>query len=111
MSAPGLIKVTGLWRKTSQNGNDYFVGRLAGCKVLIFENRDRGEDEAEPTHHLFFSDASHRQAADSQPVPPAARRSVPRRRAYSNRGTVGAPASPGLMADDPVDDLYRFDEP
>ncbi|MCP5364939.1 MAG: hypothetical protein H6905_06910 [Hyphomicrobiales bacterium] len=51
-----LINATGLWRKTSAQGREYFVGRLGGMKVLIFENRDCHGD-TDPTHQMFFAEA------------------------------------------------------
>ena len=51
-----LLKAAKLWRKTSKNGNDYFVGRLGGVKVLVMENRDH-QSENDPTHFLFFAEA------------------------------------------------------
>ena len=35
---------TGLWRKTSAKGNEFFVGRRGGVKVLVLENRDKQSD-------------------------------------------------------------------
>lgn len=69
-SAP-MLKAAGLWRKTSAKGNDYFIGRLGGCRILIFENRDR-KDDADPSHHLFFADApaKPKPAATAEPKEP-----------------------------------------
>jgi hypothetical protein len=87
--ASAMIKVAGLWRHTSAKGSEYLVGRMAGAKILIYENRDRkGEDE--PTHHLFFA----------EPTPPAASTSPaphPKRR--------GLPQRPGSGRDLPSDDI------
>jgi hypothetical protein len=58
-----MLKVTGLWERTSANGNRYLSGRIAGAKVLILENRDRQSDQ-DPTHTLFFTEAGERPAGD-----------------------------------------------
>jgi hypothetical protein len=52
-----MLKTAGLWAKTSVKGGQYLTGRLGGVKVL--ENRDRQGDE--PSHHLFFIEATPRQ--------------------------------------------------
>lgn len=31
------LKAAGLWQKTSAAGNTYFVGRLGGVRILIFD--------------------------------------------------------------------------
>jgi hypothetical protein len=97
-----MIKVTGLWRHTSAEGSEYLVGRMAGAKVLIFENRDRkGEDE--PTHHLFFA----------EPTPPAASTSPashPKRRAASIRSRQRPGFGRDLASDD-IGDLWHEEMP
>jgi hypothetical protein len=99
MSGATMLKAAGLWRKTSAKGNDYWVGRLGGVKILILENRDR-DAENEPSHHLFFVDGESARAAPNTP-----QRQPPRRRpAYhpaQRRVETDAP-----MPNDPVDDLW-----
>lgn len=53
------ITLARLWKKTSAKGNEYFVGRLGGAKVLIMENRDRQGDD-DPTHLLMLAEAENR---------------------------------------------------
>jgi hypothetical protein len=97
-----MIKITGLWRHTSAKGTEYFVGRMAGAKVLIFENRDR-KGEGDPTHHLFFA----------EPTPPAAstspashtKRPAARRRPGLYAAQQRSGSSPVLPADE-VSDLF-----
>ena len=107
-SAP-MLRAAGLWRKTSAAENEYFAGRLGGVKIVILVNRDRGEDESQPTHYLFFVDGEKRpegqRAAASGPARPRAPH--PSRRA--GRG----PVRPGSVAmpDDDVDGLWRRGEP
>jgi hypothetical protein len=55
-----LIKAAGLWAKSSVKGGQYLTGRLGGMKVLILENRDRQNDD-DPSHHLFVTEAPDRQ--------------------------------------------------
>jgi hypothetical protein len=54
-----MLKVTGLWAKSSVKGGQYLTGRLGGLKVLVMENRDRQTDD-DPSHHLFFVEAPDR---------------------------------------------------
>jgi hypothetical protein len=62
-----MMKVTGLWAKTSVKGGQYLTGRLGGVKVLVMENRDRQSDD-DPSHHLFFAEApDRRQGAQERP--------------------------------------------
>ncbi|HEU0156797.1 MAG TPA: hypothetical protein VFQ82_12055 [Stellaceae bacterium] len=44
MTGAPMLRAAGLWRKTSAAGNEYFVSRLGGVKIVILSNRDRGED-------------------------------------------------------------------
>jgi hypothetical protein len=93
-----MIKVTGLWRHTSQKGSDYLVGRLAGAKVLIFENRDRKGDD-EPSHHMYFAEPTPQAAATS----PASRPKRPAAR--GRRALYAAPQRLGSGPDLPDDDV------
>jgi hypothetical protein len=62
-----MLKVTGLWAKSSVKGGQYLTGRLGGVKMLILENRDRQSDD-DPSHHLFFVEAAdRRQGATERP--------------------------------------------
>jgi hypothetical protein len=52
-----LIKATGLWkRESARNGRSYMMGRMAGLRVLIFENAERKSDE-DPSHWLMIGEA------------------------------------------------------
>lgn len=64
-----MLKAAGLWRKTSAKGNEYFVGRLGGVKVLVLENRDK-QSEGDPTHNLFFAEAPAKDGARAANGPP-----------------------------------------
>ena len=64
-----MLKAAGLWRRTSAKGNEYFVGRLGGVKVLVLENHDKQSD-ADPTHNLFFAEATAKDSAKATDVPP-----------------------------------------
>ncbi len=67
-SSGSLLKATGLWRRTSAKGNEYFAGRLGGVKVVILENRDRTSD-SDPTNVPYFADGqgAPKTAADARP--------------------------------------------
>jgi hypothetical protein len=113
MTAPPgpMIRAAGLWRKTSNAGNEYFVGRLGGAKVVILANRDRGDDEKQPTHYLFFAEASERpqnapRSEGRSDRTPAAPRNAHARRSGQPRdvGPVRPDSVP--MPDDPMSDLW-----
>jgi len=36
-----MVKLAGLYEKTSQQGNKYFIGRLNGARLLMFANTDK----------------------------------------------------------------------
>jgi hypothetical protein len=60
-----MLKLTGLWRNTSQNGNEYFSGTLGVSKILIFPNQYRKGDSS-PTHWLYLAQREDdRQSADT----------------------------------------------
>jgi hypothetical protein len=62
-----MLKVTGLWQKTSVKGGQYLTGRWGGLKILIMENRDRKSDD-DPSHNLLFTEApDRRQGAGERP--------------------------------------------
>jgi hypothetical protein len=68
MTDAPLLRAAGLWRKTSKNGRDYYVGALGGVKVLILENTDRDRGENDPTHYLLlFGERQQRQPASDCP--------------------------------------------
>jgi hypothetical protein len=98
------LKACGLWEKTSGAGNRYWVGRLGGVRVLIFENRDRKGDN-DPTHVLYFADGEKRgdpSARSSAPAP--ARSSAPVRRQHRSRKRAAADAlyTPDPTLNDPL---------
>lgn len=42
MSESGLVRVAGLWKRTSKgSGQNYFAGRLGPFELLVFENEER----------------------------------------------------------------------
>lgn len=101
MTTAPMIKVCGLWEKTSARGSRYLIGRIAGAKVLILENQDR-EGEDAPSHQLFFVDgakpveATHKGGA-----------SVQRRQRQAPRFHPPVRPDSVPMVADSVDDLYR----
>jgi hypothetical protein len=104
MSAPSapMLKAAKLWEKTSAKGNTYFVGRLGGVRILILENRGRG-NEGEADWHLFFIDGEKRESAEASGTP---QRSFARR-PYPAKRQARPPVRPDSVAlpDDPVDDI------
>jgi hypothetical protein len=87
-----LLKAAGLWRKKSASGNEYFVGRLGGVRIVILQNRDAARD-SEPDFHLFFAER---------------REDAPQPRAPSRRRSYGVPRAEAALPlpDDRVDDLW-----
>jgi hypothetical protein len=103
MSGATMLRAAGLWRKTSAKGNDYWVGRLGGVKILVLENRARS-GENEPSHNLYFVEAESTRAAPNTP-----QRQTPRRQTtYPAQRRVETDAP---MPRDPVDDLWPGGEP
>ena len=47
-----MVKIAGLYEKTSQMGNRYFIGRPNGARLLTFANTDKKE-ESDPDWLLF----------------------------------------------------------
>jgi hypothetical protein len=76
-----MLKVAGLWQKSSVKGGQYLTGRLGGVKVLILENRERKSDD-DPSHSLFFVEAGDRRQDGQQ-------------RAQERFGGAGATRNPG----------------
>ena len=51
-----MIKIAGLWAKTSKKGNRYMAGRInAGSKVLLLKN-ERRQGDNDPEWLLFITD-------------------------------------------------------
>jgi hypothetical protein len=48
----GMVKLAGLVERTSKHGTRYLVGFMGEAKVIVCENRDRGEGDA--THCIFL---------------------------------------------------------
>lgn len=76
-SFASMLKAAGVWQKVSAKGNTYFVGRLGGVRILIFENRDRS-GENDPTHFLYFADGE-KPRAEGSSVRTADQANSPRR--------------------------------
>lgn len=64
-----MLQLCRMYETESANGNRYFRGRLNGCRVLLF--RDRQAD-AENQWTLFLQEAPAEQ--QSEPAQPAARK-------------------------------------
>jgi len=52
-----MVKLAGVYEKTSQKGNKYFVGRLNGARLLMFANTDK-KDEKDPDWLLYVQERS-----------------------------------------------------
>jgi hypothetical protein len=105
MTGAPMLKATGLWRRTSAKGADYFAGRLGQVKIVILENWDR-QAETDPTHWLYFAEptaaaSSSAQSRNGARTPRAARRSP-----YSKLHQPAGPVASAPMPDDPLADLW-----
>ena len=104
-----MLKAAPLWAKSSVKGGQYLTGRLGGVKVLILENRDRQSDD-EPSHQLFFVEASDRRQGGQDIGQRDAGERDPRHVAdqgdaavdvHRNRGSVRAERQFGARTADP----------
>ncbi len=50
-----MVKLAGLYEKTSAKGNKYFIGRLNGARLLMFANMDK---KGEPDWYLYVQERS-----------------------------------------------------
>ena len=86
-----LIKAAKLWARVSaRTGATYLTGRWGGCRVLVFENLERGS-EAEPSHFLVLGEAGEWPHPDRAAVPAAG--------AEPATGRPEPPAVPAVAAD------------
>jgi hypothetical protein len=92
-----LLRAAALWEKTSQQGRRYFVGRLGGVKLVIFEKRDR-QSEDDPTHELFFAPAPERPRGDrgGQPRQASPRQQRPQPTRQPGQPRQYGPPEPGF---------------
>jgi hypothetical protein len=110
MSGAPMLKATGLWKRTSANGADYFSGRLGGVKIVILENRDQPV-ENNPTHWLYFAEPANPAGSSAQrPDGAHAARRPPKRAPHSMPRQSTRPSGPELP-NDPVADLWADPAP
>jgi len=50
-----MVKIAGLYEKTSQKGNRYFIGRLNGARLLMFANPGKQSD-TDPDWYLYVQE-------------------------------------------------------
>ena len=97
--------LTRLFRKKSEKGNTYFIGRLAGARVVLLKSNDTADDGGE-IWNLLISEASVRRDTDAA----QARREQPAERA----APVSGPTDWQRPLDDagggrmPIDDQIPF---
>ena len=80
-----MIRVTGLWAKSTASDGAILTGRLGGIRILILKNK-RFNDKNDPTHTLYIDEKT-REAG----VPASGRRRAKRRPA----GDEATPENPG----------------
>jgi hypothetical protein len=110
MTGTPMLKATGLWKRTSAKGTDYFAGRLGGVKIVILENRDR-QAEGDPTHWLYFAEPTNPTGNSAQrPDGARATRRPPKRSPHSiQQQSVRAPGME--LPNDSVADLWASPVP
>lgn len=63
-----LIKLTGVWQKTSAKGVTYFTGRLGAAKLVILPNRDKKTD-SDPDFHVFVQTPQEQKSSQASDIP------------------------------------------
>jgi len=101
MNRDDKFRAASLWEKTSERGNRYFVGRLGGVRILIFENKDR-KGESDPTHVLYFADGEKRSEPSARGDRPAAAATAGTARARPPRVIRAPKVAAPILADDPT---------
>lgn len=48
------VKLTGLWKNESKDGESFLSGSLGGVRVLVFKNKYKKTDK-DPDFNLFFA--------------------------------------------------------
>ena len=102
-----LLRLTGLWKRTSANGREYLVGRLGAARLLVLENRDAG-GEGEPDFIVFLAEIGERPASSTNSGPEARPTQRRARNAYEYlkpSRTQQSGSAPPL--NDRVDDLWN----
>ncbi|MDQ7822051.1 MAG: hypothetical protein RDV48_04570 [Candidatus Eremiobacteraeota bacterium] len=59
-----LVKLTGLWKNTTKNGDPILSGYLGAAKVLILKNRDK-QGEKDHDYILFITPAPPKKPKES----------------------------------------------
>jgi len=83
-----MVKLTGLYEKTSQKGTRYFVGRLGNAKLLMFANQDK-KAETDPDWLVYVQERSAEPKQDAGRDRPAAHRPKPHPEAGDFGGVDG----------------------
>jgi hypothetical protein len=105
-AASSQVEGLGLWEKTSAAGNTHFTGRFGGVRILVLNNRDRGND-GEPDWHVFSIDG------EKPRNPPEAERGfgAPRRQPRHSAYRRVQPTDEGPPLDDDLGDLWPPERP
>lgn len=60
MDTTGMIKLTGLWKQTKPNGEEYLSGKMnRGAKLLVLPNRNK-RGPKDPDYDLFVASSAPR---------------------------------------------------
>jgi len=102
-----LLRLTGLWKRTSAAGNEYFSGRLGAARLVILPNRDAGT-EGEPSHILYLAEIGEKPTSSASSGPEARPTQRRHRNAYEHLKPIASrpgPETGGRPFDDPIGDL------
>jgi hypothetical protein len=61
-----MVKLAGLYEKTSAKGNKYFIGRLGNARLLMFANQDK-QAEKDPDWLLYVQERNEEPAKSQRP--------------------------------------------
>ena len=64
-----MVRLSGLWRSETRNGQPMLSGSLGGARLVVLPN-DRRRSDKDPSHHLFLAQAQPRQQGGGGAQPP-----------------------------------------
>lgn len=67
MDSKPLVKIGGLYEKTSAKGTRYFTGRLGAAKLVVFANRDKKEDK-DPDFFMYVQEPQEATSTGQRPL-------------------------------------------
>ncbi len=106
-----LLKISGLWEKTSAKGNRYLVGRLnANVKIVILQN-NRKEADNDPDFQLFIQQDEREYDATGKSSPKSRRttkRAPNQKKADAYGKLYGKESTDSTSSAEPFNDAIPF---